>query len=73
MMGWNRRSGAYRRKIAEKGIPVEGVAGYRPHVTLAGYVSEHISTFEMGIVPVVEAMHRFPIRLEGIGIFPRMR
>ncbi len=58
------------RKIAERGIPVEGLTGYRPHVTLAGYATDNIAPFKKGIVPVVKAMRRFPIRLEGIGIFP---
>jgi len=57
-------------RIADAGIPVEGLAGYRPHLTLAGYATEQIAAFENGIVPVVAMFHRFPIRLEGIGIFP---
>ena len=58
------------RKIADAGIPVEGLGGYRPHLTLAGYVAEDVTAFEQGIVPVMAAFRRFPVHFESIGIFP---
>ena len=58
------------QRIADADVPVRGLTGYRPHVTLAAYDVTSVRAYESDLVPVTEAMEPFPIRLESLGIFP---
>src|SRR5260370_39271573 len=61
---------ALRGLLADAEIPVPGLAGYRPHITLAVYDVPTIVPHEATLEPVASALVPFPILLESLGVFP---
>jgi len=58
------------QRIADAGVAVRGLTGYRPHITLAVYDVADIAAYETGLVLVAAAMTLFPIHMDSLGIFP---
>ena len=58
------------QRIEDAGIAVRGMAGYRPHISLACYDVPDIAAYETGIAAVATATPPFSIRLDSMGIFP---
>lgn len=56
--------------IADAGIAVRGLAGYRPHITLAAYKVADGAEYETSLAVVASALMPFPVRMESLGIFP---
>jgi 2'-5' RNA ligase len=56
--------------IDEEEIPVRGLTGYRPHITLAVYEVNRIDPYEAKLSPVASALDPFPVLLESLGVFP---
>lgn len=56
-------------KIAAKGIEVRGLAGYRPHLTLAAYKTERPELYGEWVEAFVQTQVRLPLRLLSPAVF----
>ncbi|WP_110514176.1 2'-5' RNA ligase family protein [Herpetosiphon llansteffanensis] len=56
--------------LADAGIPVPGINGHRPHITIAAYDTTEYTPYQQLLGHFSQSQHAFPIRLHALGIFP---
>lgn len=58
------------QRLADAGIPVPGISGHRPHISLVDYHTEDIAEVQRVLEQALTGVKRFPLNLKGFGIFP---
>ncbi len=56
--------------IAREGIEVQGLAGHRPHITVAAYDVKNVEHHLTLLDRTVNGFDTFPLTLDSLGIFP---
>jgi len=58
------------QRIASTGIEVAGLAGHRPHITLAGYEVDRAERYRATLADFALSVAPFSVELNHLGVFP---
>lgn len=56
--------------LAEEGVELVGLSGYRPHITVSAYETDDVESYVPLLAEFARTVARFPLHFDAIGVFP---